>query len=245
MVLKSEKEGYMLTPFKVYEMDVKIFSLRDFEQDIACSVVSDFIDKCLCKNEKFLEFHKKNFYKQYVMNMPYPLEQDGIYKKEKVYTVKIRTVDRELMDYLMMALTDTTTEYFKGLTVKVRVVPRKHICKIYSMTPIIIKLKGIGYWKNHISFEKYEKLLKINLVKKFNQFTNEKLDEDFQLYTNICKLNRKPIKVCYKDIILLGDKFDMEIADNETAQELSYFSLASGWGENNGRGCGYVNCKFL
>lgn len=234
-----------MTPFKVYEIDVKIFSLRDFGQDIAGSVVSGLIDTCLCKNEKFLEFHKKNFYKQYVMNMPYQLEEDGIYKKEKVYTVKVRTVDRELMDYLMMSLPETTTEYLKGLMTKVRVVPRKHICKLYSITPIIMKFGGIGYWKNHISFEKYEQLLKTNLIKKFNQFTNKKLDEDFRFYTSISKLNRKPVKVCYKNIILLGDKFEMEIADNETAQELSYFSLASGLGENNSRSCGYVNYKFL
>lgn len=234
-----------MASYCVYEMAVKIFLLQNFRQEEACTITSGFIDTCLAQDNKYLEFHKKNCFKNYSINNPYPLEKDGEYKKEKVYTIRIRTIDKDLLNYLSENLPNTTSEYIKGLTVKIWAIPRKHILKIYSLTPVILKLDEGGYWKSNISFEKYECLLKTNLVKKYNRFMNIKIDEDFQLYTNIQKTNRVPVNVKYKNIVLLGDKFDIEIADNETAQNLAYLSLATGWGENNSRGCGFVNYKFL
>lgn len=234
-----------MASYRVYEMAVKIFLLQNFRQEEACTITSGFIDTCLAQDNKYLEFHKKNCFKNYSINNPYPLEKDGEYKKEKVYTIRIRTIDKDLLNYLSENLPNTTSEYIKGLTVKIWAIPRKHILKIYSLTPVILKLDEGGYWKSNISFEKYECLLKTNLVKKYNRFMNIKIDEDFQLYTNIQKTNRVPVNVKYKNIVLLGDKFDIEIADNETAQNLAYLSLATGWGENNSRGCGFVNYKFL
>lgn len=234
-----------MASYRVYEMAVKIFLLQNFRQEEACTIVSGFIDTCLAQDDKYLEFHKQNCFKGYSINSPYPLEQDGMYKRDKVYTIRIRTMDKELLDYLSRELPNTTSEYIKGLTVKIWVIPRKHISKIYSLTPVILKLNEGGYWKSNISFEKYEYLLKTNLVKKYNKFMDTKIDEDFQLYTSIQKTNRVPVNVKYKNIVLLGDKFDIEIADNETAQNLAYLSLATGLGENNSRGCGFVNYKFL
>ena len=230
---------------RVYEISVKVFTLRDFQQEEASFVISGFVDVCLSKDIKYLEFHNKNCYKGYVIDMPYPLEPGGTYKKEKVYTVRIRMIHKELMNYLMENLGNTTSEYFKGLTTHVRVIPKKHISKIYSITPVLMKLGEGGYWKSNISFEQYEHLLKTNLIKKYNTFMNTKIDEGFQFYTNIRKLNRVPIKIKFKNIALLGDKFEIEVADNEMAQELAYLALAAGIGENNSRGCGFVNYKYL
>ena len=231
--------------FRVYEISVKVFTLRDFQQEEASFVISGFVDVCLSKDIKYLEFHNKNCYKGYVIDMPYPLEPGGTYKKEKVYTVRIRMIHKELMNYLMENLGNTTSEYFKGLTTHVQNKKKKHISKIYSITPVLMKLGEGGYWKSNISFEQYEHLLKTNLIKKYNTFMNTKIDEGFQFYTNIRKLNRVPIKIKFKNIALLGDKFDIEVADNEMAQELAYLALAAGIGENNSRGCGFVNYKYL
>lgn len=234
-----------MTSLRVYEMEVKVFTLQNFGQEEASMIVAGFFDGCLSKNDEFLKFHKENCFKGYGFDLPYELEKDGIYKKEKVYTIHFRTVNKNLLNYLQQELQNTTSEYIKGLTTKVRVVPRKHITKIYSLTPVILKIQEGNYWKNQISFERYEELLITNLIKKYNYLMNTKIDENFQFYTNIRKINRLPIAVKYKNITLLGDKFDIEIAENETAQNLAYLSLAAGLGENNSRGAGYVNYKFL
>ena len=109
----------------------------------------------------------------------------------------------------------------------------------------MIQKNDNGYWKDNYSVEQYEQRLFINAVKKYNAFTNSKLDEDFDLYTSIQFLNKKPVKFRYKGITLLGDKFDLKIADNKKAQELAYFLIGTGICEMNSRGAGYCNYKYI
>lgn len=53
------------------------------------------------------------------------------------------------------------------------------------------------------------------------------------------------MKFRYKGITLLGDKFDLKIADNKKAQELAYFLIGTGISEMNSRGAGYCNYKYI
>ena len=71
------------------------------------------------------------------------------------------------------------------------------------------------------------------------------LDEDFQLYTGLTFMNRKPVKVEYKGIHLLGDKVNLKISDDVRAQELAYVLLGTGIGTMNARGYGYCNYRWL
>lgn len=48
--------------------------------------------------------------------------------------------------------------------------------------------------------------LSINLIKKYNQFYEEKLDETENIFEKIEFRNDVPIKCSYKNINLLGDK---------------------------------------
>lgn len=97
-----------------------------------------------------------------------------------------------------------------------------------------------------MALPEFENRLKVNLIKKYNQLTDSKiLDEEFELYNLIEFTNSKPIKVPYKGIHLLGDKINLTAAPNPTAQMLLYMSLGTGICENNSRGCGFVNCRWL
>lgn len=91
----------------------------------------------------------------------------------------------------------------------------------------------------------FENQLKVNLIKKWNRFTGEKLSEDFSLYTLLEFLNETPVPMEYKSIKLLGDKIRLQIADNETAQKLAYMALGTGLLSMNSRGAGYVNYRWL
>ena len=83
------------------------------------------------------------------------------------------------------------------------------------------------------------------LIKKYNHYTGEKIDEEFQLYTGLTFMNRKPVKVEYKGIHLLGDKVNLKISDDVRAQELAYVLLGTGIGTMNARGYGYCNYRWL
>ena len=132
----------------------------------------------------------------------------------------------------------------KGLTVENRIIPHKMISEIYTLSPVIMK-SDEGYWRSYMSLDEYEERLFSNLVKKYNSFTGEQIEEDFPLYTNITFLNRHPISCKYKRINLLGDKLSLQIADDEKSQKLAYFILGVGLCELNSRGAGFCNFRWF
>ena len=132
----------------------------------------------------------------------------------------------------------------KGLTVENRIIPHKMISEIYTLSPVIMK-SDEGYWRSYMSLDEYEERLFSNLVKKYNSFTGEQIEEDFPLYTNITFLNRHPISCKYKRISLLGDKLSLQIADDEKSQKLAYFILGVGLFELNSRGAGFCNFRWF
>ena len=156
----------------------------------------------------------------------------------------MRTIDRRIAEFFNNDLINNYTNFIKGLTSEIRILPKKHIEKIYSLTPVILKNDN-GYWKNVISLEDFEKRLKENLIKKYNNLSDEKLDEDFELYTGLEFKNRKPIANEYKGIKLLGDKVSLNISENKTAQDLAYMCLGTGLLEMNARGYGFCNYRWL
>ena len=125
-----------------------------------------------------------------------------------------------------------------------RIISKKHIQELYSITPIVVKTDE-GYWRGIMTDPEFEKIIKINLIKKYKQFTGKNIREDILLYDVMKFNNRIPIKIPYKNINLLGDKLSFRISKEPKAQELAYFALGVGIGENNSRGHGFVNYKYL
>lgn len=229
---------------KVYQVDMLVFLLKDIEYSDIFTQIANFIDEGMAKIPELLELHNKNVYKNYCFNSFYPLEKDKIYKNGKQYKIQLRTIDKNLAKFFNEKLVNNFNNSIKGLKSEIKIIPKKYIEKIYSITPAIIKDNN-GYWKNNISLEDFEVRLKENLIKKYNFITKDKVDEDFQLYTSLEFKNNKPIAVKYKEIKILGDKITININDDEVSQELAYMSLGTGILEMNARGAGYVNYKWM
>ena len=227
----------------IFEIKFKIFLLKDINQEEALNEIATYIDGVLFLEEEMGAFHKRNEYKNYVFCSFYPVASNGVYQKENIYSIMLRTIDEKLVNFLKLKLSNYANKTMKGLTCESKKIPRRPIEKIYSLTPVILKDEE-GYWKQQISFEKFEERIKVNLIKKYNAFTQTSMNENFQLYNGLTILNRGPIKIPYKGVSLLGDKLEMQIADNELAQELVYMSLGTGFGESNARGFGYMNYQW-
>lgn len=226
---------------KIYALKIKIFLLRDLPQQEAAMAIATMIDRALCKESRWEKLHKQNTFKPYSFSSLSPTEKDGKYKAEKIYSFTLRCLDVELAEYLMNKLPNESTSELKGLTIETWIVPKKHITKLYSLTPVIVKNKENQYWRDEMSFDELQARVKTNLIKKFNYFENAKIDEDFMTWTLLEITNRKPIAVPYKGIKLLADKMEFQVADNAVAQDLAYMALATGIGEMGSRGAGYVN----
>lgn len=229
---------------KVYQIRIKLYMLQDISVTKIQTKLAAFIDKGFADNAELLQFHEENKFKNYCFDLPFPIESDKIYRKGKIYTVTIRTIDARLAHYFNEVCVNNFTEEIKGLTSEIKIVPKKIIECLYTLTPVIMKDEK-GYWKTHMKLEEFEERLKVNLIKKWNCFEKEKLDEDFQLYTMFEFLNDSPIGIEYKNIKLLGDKLRIQVADNKAAQELAYMALGTGVCEMNSRGCGFVNYRWL
>lgn len=244
----------MASSLNVYELRLKIYLLSDIAQEQSYAALGEFLDSHLAKNPAFLKLHETNCFKFYCFDQFYPTEADGLYRRERIYTVRIRTVLPELAQYFSNSLANHYTAQMKGLTLQLRHIPQRMISELYSITPAVVKCTAGpelrkkqtgGYWKDCISFEGYEQRLKVNLIKKYNVLADTKLDESFDLYRQIAWMNRKPIAVPYKGIKLLGDKLRMQISENKQAQQLAYLAVGTGICELNARGMGFVNYRYL
>lgn len=229
---------------QVYQIRIKLYMLTDVALNRIQTNLTAFIDKGFLENEELLQMHEENKFKNYCYDLPYPIEKDKIYKKGKIYTVTIRTIDPRLAKYFQEVCVNSYTDEVKGLTSEIRIIPKKVIDSIYTLTPMILK-DDKGYWRKHMQLAEFENQLKVNLIKKWNRFTGEKLSEDFSLYTLLEFLNETPVPMEYKSIKLLGDKIRLQITDNETAQKLAYMALGTGLLSMNSRGAGYVNYRWL
>lgn len=228
----------------VYQIRMKLFLLEDIAANRIQEKVTSFLDKGFGNNEKLITFHKENKYKNYCYDQLYPLETDKVYKKEKIYTLTIRTIDIEMAKYFKNICVNNYTKEMKGLTADIRVLPKKILETVYTLTPLVIKT-DTGYWRSSMSLTTLEERIKVNLIKKWNRFNGDKLDENFDLYTMIEFKNKIPIGITYKNIKLLGDKIQLTVADNETAQNLMYMALGTGIGEMNSRGLGFLGYRWL
>lgn len=229
---------------KVYQIRVKVYLLQNIKIIDTQTEIAKFIDGAMAKDERFLDLHQRNEFKNYCFDSFYPTENDKVYKSGEIYTFTLRTAKGDLADFLTKSLANYFNNSIKGLTTEVKIIPKKFIEKIYTLTPIIIKTES-GYWKGNLSIDDFEKRIRENLIKKYNEINNTKIEEDFELYNSIEFKNKKPVSVNYKNIKLLGDKICINISSNPVAQELAYLSLGTGVGEMNSRGLGYVNYRYL
>jgi len=229
---------------KVWQLALKVYIKKDIPMDESQIEISKIIDQCLSKDEEFLNFHNNNQYKWYSFSSFYPIEKEKVYLAGKIYIITIRTAEEKIVNHFQRFLDNESSEVIKAITIETKIIPKKYIERIYSITPAVAKFEN-GYWRTHESVETFEKRLKENLIKKYNSFTKQKINEEFDLFTFMKFDNQKPIATKYKDIKLIGDKITLNVAENNLAQDLAYFALGTGLLEMNSRGFGFINYKLL
>lgn len=228
----------------VYEAHLKMYFFKNMSiidcQEEVCRV----IDLALCQNETFAALHRAKGYKPYTFNNPYPIEPGGVYKAGNLYTIIVRTFNEQLAHHLVANIGKIETPSIKGITGNVSFIKPRLIEKIYSITPVIVKVETQKYWQGEITFETYTNQIKNNLIKKYQTFTGEQVDE-VELFEQFSIVSSKPLARSYKSKHLLGDKLSIEIGTSEPAQKIGWYAVGLGIGEMNSRGFGYVNFKSM
>lgn len=229
----------------VYEITIKIYITIDIPISLIYGELTKYIDGYLGQNEYFCEFHRRKGLKGYCFDLPIKIEKGmKAYKSGQIYQFRIRTVDKKLLSYLLDGVADYKTDSIKGLTRMVKQIPHRPIASVYSLTPVVLK-NDDGYWRDRISFEEFEQELIKSLCHQYEEYTGEKIEENIVLYNQIELKSKCAVGVPYKGITLLGDKLSMQVADNETAQKVMYFTLANGMGTMGSRGLGFLGYRFV
>lgn len=229
----------------VNEIEVKVYLLKEVNKIEVSQELEKFIVQTLQKNPEMLKIHTElKGFKPYCYGWLTPIEKDGIYKEGQIHTFKLRTIDPALYTFFREELQHTTTNSLKGLVTAGKQVKRGYIEKLYSLTPVIVKMPSGGYWQNDYSVKDFEEQIRSNLFKKYRDYINREVSETEAVFNSIQINSKKPMAVAYKSIHLLGDKVTLGIENNSVAQDLAYLALGLGIGTMNSSGLGFVGYKY-
>ena len=163
-----------------------------------------------------------------------------VYKAGNIYTFQIRTIDFKLGLKIKQVLNNFQNEEFKVIVSDLETSTQRKINTLATLTPAIITSDKGDYLINNDMQLVKERIL-ANAQKKYNQLYNEKIDMDF--IKSIKQTNNKPIKIPYKNINILGYKFEIEVKDDPISQKLAYLILSVGLLEKNAEGFGFCKAK--
>lgn len=225
---------------KYYNLKVTTLLKQNIESVQTYEKISNLIAYAMLKDDLLKKLHKENTYKNYVFCNLYPIEKDTIYKKGNVYTFDLRGIEFEKMIKLKQVLETTENEYFKVIQINFQTGIQRNIKKLITLTPAIITTeKGDYDIKENMNLIK-DRIL-ANTQKKYKNIYHTEVNMDF--IQDIKKLNRTPIKIPYKNINILGNKFEIQIKEDPMSQNLAYLVLSTGILEKNSQGFGFCMAK--
>lgn len=225
---------------KYYNLKVVVMPKKDIKNEEAYEKISKLIANAMLKDEYLKQTHEKNEYKNYVFCNLYPVQKSGIYTAGSMYTFDIRFINLSIAMKMKQFLSLIQNKDFKIVMSNLETNSQRKITKLITLTPAIITTdKGDYKIDNNMEFVKTRILA--NTQKKYNQIYNEKVDVDF--INEIKQTNQKPIKIPYKDIYMLGNKFEITVKEDEMSQNLACLALSVGLLEKNSIGLGF--CRAI
>lgn len=223
-----------------YNIKVAVLLKNDTQAFENYEKISKLISASMLKDQTLKQLHEEKKYKNYVFCNLYPIEKDGVYKAGNIYTFQIRTIDFKLGLKIKQVLNNFQNEEFKVIVSDLESSTQRKINTLATLTPAIITSDKGDYLINDDMNLVKERIL-ANAQKKYNQLYNEKIDMDF--IKSIKQTNNKPIKIPYKNINILGYKFEIEVKDDPISQNLAYLILSVGLLEKNAEGFGFCKAK--
>ena len=229
---------------KVYELEVNAYLFKTLNLNESSGHIARIIDSLLVKDDDYLKMHNDKCFKEYCFSNFNGAEKDYTFKEGNVYSFRIRTISLDLANYIKDNLRGSYTDEMQILGVKMKLVPKKYIEKIYSVTPTICRFKNSDYWRETYTISQVEEMIVVNLLRKYEQHTGIKLPSNTDIFNSIKIKNKRPIPTKYKNVYLLGDFMEFDMMKTSLAQDIAYFALGVGIGEINARGFGYANYSY-
>lgn len=216
-----------------YNLKIVALLKQDLDNFSAYEKISNLISLSMLKDNNLKQIHEQNTYKNYVFCNLYPIEKDSIYKKNNIYTFDLRGIEIEKILKLKQVMNNAENDYLKVIQIIFQTNQQREIKKLITLTPTIITTeKGDYDIKDNLEFVKQRILA--NTQKKYKNIFKDNVNIDF--IKDIKKTNVKPIKIPYKNINILGNKFEIFIKEDKMSQDLAFLILSIGCLEKNAIG---------
>lgn len=223
-----------------YNLKITTLLKQDLNNSETYGKISDLISYAMLKDKTLKDLHEKNTYKNYVFCNLYPVQKDGIYKQNNIYFFDLRGIEFEKIIKLKQVIQDLENDYFKVIQVNFQTYTKSNIKRLITLTPAIITTSK-GDYDIRENMELVKNRMLANIQKKYKNIYNTPVDVDF--IKSIKKINNKPIKIPYKNINMLGNKFEIEIKEDPMSQNLAYLALSIGILEKNSQGFGFCMAR--
>lgn len=230
------------------EISVTVILEKDIEQKKCGEVIGNFINYSMLNDAVLKNLHTKTGFKFYSFDNLYPLAENGVYISNRMYTFRIRIMQADISNRFYNAIKNTKSNIFRVMFVTKRIVKQKCIEQLISLTPIIVILKKDCRDRfNDKELYSIQKRIINTLVKKYNHLNNENLTyKDAEHMFELTKIKSNIIPTYYKNVKLLGIKYEFNIAMDKLSQDLAFIAEATGLGEKNTSvGAGFCHANYL
>ena len=222
-----------------------VFLQRDVHFTESNELIGQCINKAMLMDEELSVKHERNEFKFYVFNNLYPVEEDGVYKKGRIYVFKIRSLDKSFNTKIKALLPVVDSTVFKIISVEEKYFKKKQITELYTITPAIITIDG-KYWTPKDNFMIVGERFQAGLEKKYKQFYKEPLEVTGSFIQRIELLNKIAFSFKYKNAKLLANKFRIFVNEDAVSQQLAFMAEATGIGEkSSAAGLGFCMADYL
>lgn len=226
---------------RCFNLKITVLLKQSINNDELYEKISDFVAYSMIKDKTLKELHKKNTFKNYVFCNLYPIQKDGIYKENNIYFFDLRGLEFEKIMKLKQVIQNSENQFFKTVQINLQTFNQIKINKLVTLTPSIITTpKGDYDIKNDIKLVRNRIIA--NAQKKYKNIYNTEID-DVDFIKEIKQINMKPITIPYKNINMLGNKFEIEVKEDDMSQSLAYLILSIGLLEKNSLGLGFCMAR--
>lgn len=231
---------------KYYELRVSIYLLQNIHKNDVYEKIATLINYSFNNSQLLSDLHKAKGFKHYSFSGLYPIEMEGVYLQDEVYSFMIRTYKQDVVKELKKSLNQIQNDTFNVIDLQLKEYNNKNIKYIDNLTPTIITINSIRWNKEVNTLEEMENALFNNLNKKYNSLHG--IGQIFSIKDIIEKIEIKSkcgIITNYKGIKWVGYKFRIYFKDNNLAQDFANLAVTEGIGEKNSSfGQGFVKPYF-
>ena len=238
---------------KYYELTCTAYLKKDINFKNSFEIISKYISFSMAQDEQLKRLHTDIGFKYYTFGNFYPIQRDGIYKEGGIYKITIRSLNEKLIDTLSQTLRlNINNPNLSIVQTSKKTINQFFISEIYSATPVIVTMQDGKYWVKEDDLMILHKQLQDNLIKKYQDFYDEKIEVS-QNFIQLFELKNSRLQTIQTDklhshgvpVKFYGNKFRIVPNEDEVSQKLAFVAMACGLGEKNSFGGGFCLGKGI